>query len=174
MLGTEKSPGWDTGAEKTTHAKFNGSKHSAQDYIEQFRKFARQKGFELPAEIIANGEVQRCGPNDACAYVLHLDGVPNGWVQDWRQGGRQDTSGRQTGESSIMRNASAPTLKLRRPRPSVMPRKQIRHAKTASRSRAYLECIHTRKGRSSLSGAQEGQASRPSRVQGRARCPDLA
>jgi hypothetical protein len=85
MFNTEKGPSV-AGAEEKPHAKFNGSKHNSQDYIEQFREFARQKGFELPAKIVADGEKQRFGPKDACAYVLHLDGVPNGWVQDWRQG----------------------------------------------------------------------------------------
>jgi putative DNA primase/helicase len=81
-----KSPSWEAGAKNNFHNKSNGSKHSSQDYIEQFREVARQHGFELPAEIIADGKVQRFGPGDACAYCFHSDGVPNGWVQDWRQG----------------------------------------------------------------------------------------
>ena len=86
MFETENPGALNTGAKNSLHTKFNGSKQSAQDVIEQFREFARQKGFELPAEIIANGEVQRFGPNNTCAYVFHPDGVPNGWVQNWRQG----------------------------------------------------------------------------------------
>jgi hypothetical protein len=88
MLETEKSPGWETGAEKTAYAKFNGSKHSSQDYIEQFRDFARKHGFELPAEIVADGKVHRFGLGKVYAYALQLDGDPNGWVQDL-QGGKK-------------------------------------------------------------------------------------
>jgi putative DNA primase/helicase len=80
MIETEKSPGWDTGAK-------NCSKHISQDCIEeQFREFVRQKVGVDPGQIIADGKVHRFGPNNAYAYCLHLDGVPTGWVQDWRQG----------------------------------------------------------------------------------------
>ena len=85
MFETEKSPGCDTGAKNNHHTKFNGSKHSAQDFEEQFREFCRENGFDLPPKLEADGKVQRFGPNDVCAYVLHLDGVPSGWIQDWRQ-----------------------------------------------------------------------------------------
>lgn len=90
MLGTEKSPGCDTGAKNNHHIKFNGSKHSSQDYTEQFREFAQQHGFELPAEVIADGKVHRFGPHNVYAYVLHLDGVPNGWVHNWQGGKKHD------------------------------------------------------------------------------------
>jgi len=86
MFETEKNAGCDTGAKNNFRNKFNGSKHSSQDCIEQFREFARQHGFELPAEVIADGKVHRFGPRDVYAYCLHSDGVPNGWVQNWQQG----------------------------------------------------------------------------------------
>jgi putative DNA primase/helicase len=86
MTETEKSPSGEAGAKNNFRNKSNGSGYSSQDYIEQFRDFVRQKGFELPAKIVADGNVHPFGPNDVCRYVFHLDGVPNGWVQSWRQG----------------------------------------------------------------------------------------
>jgi phage/plasmid primase-like uncharacterized protein/RecA-family ATPase len=59
--------------------------------IEQFREFGRANGFELPAEIKTDRKIKRFSANgkrgdDAARYVLHLDGVPNGWIEDMRTG----------------------------------------------------------------------------------------
>ena len=171
--GTEKSPGCEAGAKNNFHAKFNCSKHSAQEYIEQFGEFAASVGHHISGEIIADGEVQRFGPNDAWAYFLHPDGVPNGWIGTTEPEG--DTIGRRTGESSIMRNASAPTLKLRQPKPSVTPTKQIAMPMRRLRLSALGMRPH-QQGKtiliwcprgSSLTAIQASTWARP-------RCPDLA
>jgi putative DNA primase/helicase len=85
MIETEKNPGCDTGAKNNHHAKFNGSKHSSQDYIEQFREPTASAGFILN-EIIGDGKVHRDPVDGAVAYCLHLDGAPNGWAHNWRTG----------------------------------------------------------------------------------------
>ena len=83
----KKSPGFDTGAKNNHHTKFNGSKHSAQDYIEQFRGFARQHGFEPSGRGHCRWRSSSVlGPMMLARMSLHLDGVPNGWVHDWRTG----------------------------------------------------------------------------------------
>ncbi len=73
------------------HKHYSASKSGPQDYREQFREFAHSKGFELPREIIADGKRQPFSTNgkrgnDTGRYWLHLDGVPNGTVWDWRGG----------------------------------------------------------------------------------------
>ena len=61
------------------------------DPIEQFREALVRRGIIVPDEIIADGRIHRCnadgknGSGDA-AYLLHLDGVPAGGFQNWRDG----------------------------------------------------------------------------------------
>src|SRR4051812_40801652 len=57
----------------------------------QFRVALERRGIVPPARLIADGKLHRCdavgrgGKGDA-AYVLHLDGVPAGGCQNWRDG----------------------------------------------------------------------------------------
>lgn len=60
-----------------------------EQIITAFREFAEGKGIDLPSELKADGTVHRfpIGDNSGNkngAYVLHVNGSPNGWVQDWR------------------------------------------------------------------------------------------
>ena len=65
--------------------------------IEQFRAALAGRGI-LPkgGEIVADGRIHRCdaegrgGKGDA-AYLLHLDGIPAGGFQNWRDGAGWDT-----------------------------------------------------------------------------------
>ncbi|GHU34833.1 hypothetical protein AGMMS50256_29050 [Betaproteobacteria bacterium] len=60
------------------------------DPVEQFRAALADRGI-VPPEIIADGVLHRCdvegkrGKGDA-AYVLHLDGIPAGGFESWRDG----------------------------------------------------------------------------------------
>jgi putative DNA primase/helicase len=61
------------------------------DAVDQFRKAMDLRGIIAPAEIIADGCIHRCdvegkhGKGDA-SYLLHLDGIPAGGFQNWRDG----------------------------------------------------------------------------------------
>lgn len=64
---------------------------SSIDPISQFLDFTASLGIELPADLIADGKLQRCAgggkkSSKSTSYFLHLDGIPNGGVQDWRLG----------------------------------------------------------------------------------------
>jgi putative DNA primase/helicase len=64
---------------------------SPDEDLAAFRRFAESHGVILPAEIIADGQLHRCdvtgrnGEGDG-AYLLHLDGLPAGGVQNWQDG----------------------------------------------------------------------------------------
>jgi putative DNA primase/helicase len=59
--------------------------------IEQFRDALARRGIVIPTEIVADGNIHRCdangknGKSDA-AYLLHLNGVPAGGFENWRDG----------------------------------------------------------------------------------------
>ena len=59
--------------------------------IDQFRTAAESRGLLLPDRLRADGKLHRCdaeggtGKRDG-AYLLHLDGVPAGGLQNWRDG----------------------------------------------------------------------------------------
>lgn len=59
--------------------------------ISQFRDATTRRGILLPADVIADGKIHNCnaegknGKGDA-RYLLHLDGVPAGGFQNWRDG----------------------------------------------------------------------------------------
>lgn len=61
------------------------------DAIEQFRAALAGRGILPKGEIIADGRIHRCdaegrgGKGDA-AYLLHLDGIPAGGFENWRDG----------------------------------------------------------------------------------------
>lgn len=61
------------------------------DAIEQFKEAIQRRGLVPPVEILADGEIHRChaegrgGENDG-AYLLHLDGIPAGGFENWRDG----------------------------------------------------------------------------------------
>jgi putative DNA primase/helicase len=61
------------------------------DALQQFRDALIERGIVPPDEIIADGQLHRCdaegrnGKDDA-AYLLHLDGVPAGGCENWRDG----------------------------------------------------------------------------------------
>jgi putative DNA primase/helicase len=61
------------------------------DAVGQFREALQARGLIPPVEILADGEIHRCnaegrgGENDG-AYLLHLDGIPAGGFENWRDG----------------------------------------------------------------------------------------
>ena len=63
-----------------------------RDAIEQFRNALRGRGILVPDDLQADGLLHRCdvdggkrGKGDA-AYLLHLDGIPAGGFENWRDG----------------------------------------------------------------------------------------
>ncbi len=60
------------------------------DVIEQFKDFSQSEGIELPADLSPDGQLHRFKINGeksgklSGAYVLHLDGRPAGYIQDFR------------------------------------------------------------------------------------------
>mgnify|MGYP000241638819 CR=1 FL=1 len=61
------------------------------DAAEQFKEAMQARGLVPPVEIQADGEIHRChaegrgGENDG-AYLLHLDGIPAGGFENWKDG----------------------------------------------------------------------------------------
>lgn len=61
------------------------------EVIDRFRAALAARAIVAPAQIIADGNIHRCdaagknGKGDA-AYLLHLDGVPAGGLENWRDG----------------------------------------------------------------------------------------
>ncbi len=61
------------------------------DTIAQFRDALAGRGIIPPAELVADGTIRRCdaegrgGKGDA-AYLLHMDGIPAGGFENWRDG----------------------------------------------------------------------------------------
>ena len=59
--------------------------------IEQFKEAMQARGLVPPGIVLGDGEIHRCnaegrgGENDG-AYLLHLDGVPAGGYENWRDG----------------------------------------------------------------------------------------
>jgi putative DNA primase/helicase len=61
------------------------------DAIDQFKQAIAAAGLIPPDEIIADGKIHRFSTNgkprdDSGRYVLHLDGLPAGWIGDYRTG----------------------------------------------------------------------------------------
>ena len=114
---------------------------STTDALDQFRAALIARGIVPPEPIVANGRLHRCnaqgprGRGDA-AYLLHLDGLPAGGMENWRDGqgwqtwrldpGRALTAderqsmqaravagGAQRRQEAALRHASAPGRALR-------------------------------------------------------------
>lgn len=71
---------------------------SAGDALTQFADFLRANGADVPEKVIMDGTRQRIRMQDdkpgkkSCTYVGHLDGLPNGWFNDFRDGGKDELS----------------------------------------------------------------------------------
>ncbi|EBH0780517.1 hypothetical protein FJ875_09435 [Salmonella enterica] len=71
---------------------------AAGDAITQFSDFLRANGADLTEKVVMDGTRQRIRMMDdkpgkkSCTYVGHLDGLPNGWFNDFRDGGKDELS----------------------------------------------------------------------------------
>lgn len=71
---------------------------SAGDALTQFTDFLRANGADLTEKVVMDGTRQRIRMQDdkpgkkSCTYVGHLDGLPNGWFNDFRDGGKDELS----------------------------------------------------------------------------------
>jgi putative DNA primase/helicase len=61
---------------------------STFDITNQFKAAMMESGIEPPEHIVADGKLHRFKIDGKLngSYALHLDGIPAGWFQDWRQG----------------------------------------------------------------------------------------
>jgi putative DNA primase/helicase len=61
------------------------------DLTDQFKEALQARGLIPPVELLADGQIHRChaegcgGENDG-SYLLHLDGIPAGGFENWRDG----------------------------------------------------------------------------------------
>ncbi|EFO5308538.1 hypothetical protein HMH36_004310 [Salmonella enterica] len=71
---------------------------SAGDALTQFTDFLLANGADVPDKVVMDGTRQRIRMRDdkpgrkSCTYVGHLDGLPNGWFNDFRDGGKDELS----------------------------------------------------------------------------------
>src|SRR5437588_6283985 len=61
------------------------------DAIQQFRDALARRGVIALADLITDGNIHRCDADDRngkgdAAYLIHIDGVPSGGFQNWRDG----------------------------------------------------------------------------------------
>jgi putative DNA primase/helicase len=81
--------------------------HATGEVIDSFRAALAARDIIPPVEVIADGRIHRCdavgkhGKGDA-AYLLHLDPVPVGGFENWRDG-----KGWETWRSDMGRKPSA-------------------------------------------------------------------
>jgi len=72
------------------------------EVIDRFRAALAARDIVAPDRIIADGRLHRCdaagknGKGDA-AYLLHLDGLPAGGLENWRDGKRSIRLSRKSG-----------------------------------------------------------------------------
>jgi len=94
------------------------------DPIDQFREAMQARGLVPPVEIQTDGEIHRCnaegrgGENDG-AYLLHLDGIPAGGFENWRDGAgwenwRADIGRTLTYEEEVARRAHVEAVRKTR------------------------------------------------------------
>ncbi|EKK9502852.1 hypothetical protein PPV83_004529, partial [Salmonella enterica] len=71
---------------------------SAGDALTQFSDFLWANGADVSEKVVMDGTRQRIRMQDdkpgkkSCTYVGHLDGLPNGWFNDFRDGGKDELS----------------------------------------------------------------------------------
>src|SRR4249919_2502423 len=82
MAAVRNAPAW-----RSAPAAVRGN----AEVIDRFRAALAARDIVPPAQIIADGSIHRCdaagknGKGDA-AYLLHLDGIPAGGMENWRDG----------------------------------------------------------------------------------------
>lgn len=88
----ERPRGLGEGGREQHFAHKYSANYTTLEIIEQFRQAMRDAGIHYSGEIVADGilnrfhiEGQRRGSKNG-AYVLHLDGYPAGWFQDYTTG----------------------------------------------------------------------------------------
>ncbi|MDP3279952.1 MAG: toprim domain-containing protein [Nitrosomonas sp.] len=79
------------------------SNYSTESQVtEQFRQAMQAAGIYYSGEIIADGQLHRIRHEDHkngtlnCAYVLHVDGKPAGYFENWSTGTKQTWTNRKT------------------------------------------------------------------------------
>ncbi len=87
QLGNSTPPA----TEKKASPKYAPKAIDLADAELKFRDAAEKRGLKLPLKLESDGKIHRCGTDDdkhgdAGAYNLHLDGVPAGGFQNWKDG----------------------------------------------------------------------------------------
>jgi phage/plasmid primase-like uncharacterized protein len=84
------------------------------EVIDQFRAALAARDIVVPQRIIADGSIHRCdaagknGRGDA-AYLLHLDGIPAGGLENWRDGKGCESWRSDTGRTHRCASGQRPT-----------------------------------------------------------------
>ena len=91
ILGQNEPESTPPGAKEKAAAKYAPKVFDLTDAELQFRDAADKRGLKLPLKLESDGKLHRCGTDDDehggnGAYILHLDGVPAGGFQNWKDG----------------------------------------------------------------------------------------
>ncbi len=121
--------------------KDNGRARKAIDIADaerQFREAAARRALNLPPRLEGDGKLRRCsvaggkpGAIDG-AYLLHLDGIPAGYIENFRDGRGPETWRADVGRGSAHAETKAQTERIQRPPAMQVYGEQIRHKEAAN------------------------------------------
>jgi putative DNA primase/helicase len=103
------------------------------EVIDRFRAALAARGIVPPENIIADGSLHRCdaagknGMGDA-AYLLHLDGLPAGGLENWRDGKGWETWRLDTGHAPTPQELDALRIRAQAAKARRMDEANRRHA----------------------------------------------
>jgi putative DNA primase/helicase len=113
------------------------------DPVQQFREALSRRGIAVRGEVIADGLIHRCdaagknGKGDA-AYLLHLNGIPAGGFQNWRDGLGWEDWRADIGRSLTQAELAAQRAKAAATRREREAEQAKRHAEARKRATAIL------------------------------------
>ena len=119
------------------------------DAFQQFRDALAGRGILPPADIRADGALHRCdaegsgGKGDA-AYLLHLDGIPAGGFENWRDGQGWQNWRADVGRTLTPTEEAAHRAKIEASRQQREAEESRRHAKARERAKLILAKAHQR------------------------------
>lgn len=107
------------------------------DAERQFREAAARRGLNLPPRLEGDGKLRRCsvvggkpGALDG-AYLLHLDAIPAGYIENYRDGHGPETWRADIGRGLAHAETKAQTERIERPRAMQVYGEQTRHKEAA-------------------------------------------
>ena len=103
----------------------------------QFREAAARRGLMLPPRLEGDGKLRRCpvAGGKPCAldgaYLLHLDGIPAGYIENFRDGYGPETWRADIGRRLTTAELKAQTERIEHSRAVQASEEQSRHKKAA-------------------------------------------